>query len=142
MKIEVDCLDAKEWASYSEQAHLICFAKHKPVSLERIDFALVARRGDQLLGYVTCRELDGESLYWQFGGAFPGTLSTSLSWLGYQALVEHCKPRYKRISTLIENNNLVMLKMAMKVGYRIIGLRNFKGTILLEHGLEFGGTHA
>lgn len=138
--ISVDELSASEWAKWSEQAHGAVFDEHKPASWDRIDFALVARRGDQLLGYVTCREWDSKTLYWQFGGAFPGTRATSLSFQGYQALVDHCKRRYERITTLIENTNLVMLKMAMKVGYRIMGVRNYRGEILLEHLLEFHGS--
>ena len=58
------------------------------------------------------------------------------------AFVEWCKPRYKRITTLIENKNTVMLKMAMKVGFRVIGVRNFQGSILLEHLLEFSDAGA
>lgn len=135
--IEIDRLSPVEWKEFSERAHLITFGKHKPAEWDRIDFALVVRNDENLMGYVTCREIDAHTVYWQFGGAFPGTKSTSMSWIGYQAFVEYCKVRYKRISTLIENTNLVMLKMAMKVGYRIVGIRFFGGDILLEHLLEF-----
>lgn len=135
--IEIDQLTKKQWAEHSEQAHAICFKAHKPKEWDRIDFALVVRDDQKLMGYVTCREIDAETLYWQFGGAFPGTVKTSLSWKGYQAFVEYCKSRYKRVTTLIENTNCVMLKMAMKVGFRIVGIRTFKGDVLLEHLLEF-----
>ncbi len=134
MKLSVDKLSPWDWARYSETAHLICFGEHKPVSLDRIDFALVCKSDSNLLGYVTCREIDEKTLYWQFGGAFPGTKN---SFRGYQTLIEYCSTRYKRLTTLIENTNMAMLKMAMKVGYRIVGIRFFNGTILLEHIMEF-----
>jgi RimJ/RimL family protein N-acetyltransferase len=133
----VHCYSREDWKAVSEAAHLVCFGERKEVSMDRIDFALVVGENDAPSGYVTCREHDAETLYWQFGGAFPGTRSTSLSWKGYQALVDWCKTRYKRITTLIENTNIVMLKMAMKVGFRIQGVRVFKGQILVEHLLEF-----
>lgn len=138
----VEKISVQDWEPMSENAHLIAFGKKKPASFDRIDFTLLVRTEKELMGYVTCREFDHETIYWQFGGAFPGTQSTSLSWIGYQAFVEWCKPRYKRITTLIENKNTVMLKMAMKVGFRVIGVRNFQGSILLEHLLEFSDAGA
>lgn len=135
--IEIDRLTPYDWHKYSEQMHAVCFNEHKPKAWDRIDFVLVGRVGEKLGGYVTCREYDSETVYWQFGGAFPGTVGTSLSFKGYQAFVDYCKPKYKRVTTLIENTNCVMLKMAMKVGFRIVGVRVFAGSILLEHLLEF-----
>jgi RimJ/RimL family protein N-acetyltransferase len=135
--IEIDELTPKQWSYHSEQAHAVVFGERKPATLDRIDFALVVREGRTLMGYLTCRELDSESVYWQYGGAFPGTRGSSMTFLGYTAYVQHCKLRYKRIGTLIENDNLAMIKMAMKVGFKIVGIRNFNGQILLEHLLEF-----
>lgn len=135
--IEVDILSKEEWNKYAEKAHLICFDKHYAAEKQRIDFALVSRWGDRLMGYVTCREMDADTVYWQFGGAFPGTKDTSLTFKGYTAMIGHCGKKYKRITTLIENTNTVMLKMAMKVGFFIVGVRNYGGSVLLEHVLEF-----
>lgn len=135
--IEVDQLNPKHWANYSEKAHLICFKEKMSCDWDRIDFALVVRSNDQLMGYVTCREHDHESIYWAYGGAFPGTRESSLTYAGYREFVSWCKKSYKRITTLIANDNLVMLKMAMKVGFKIVGVRVFKNIIYLEHLLEF-----
>ena len=134
--IRIEVYDQKAWATFSENAHKIAFGEIKPADMDRIDFALMAVRDTTPLGYITCREFDKDTLYWQFGGAFPGTKATSLSWKVYQSLVEWCRPRYKRITTLIENTNLVMLKMAMKVGFRVCGVRFYNGSILVEHVLE------
>jgi RimJ/RimL family protein N-acetyltransferase len=126
------------WAVVSEDAHLIAFGEHKPAFFDRIDFALLAvTEQEEMMGYITCREFDHETLYWQFGGAFPGTKETVKSWAAYKAFGAWCSDKYKRVATLIENDNTAMMKMAMKLGFRVIGVRNFKGSILLEHVLEF-----
>lgn len=44
---------------------------------------------------------------------------------------------YRRIAFLVENTNEAMLKLAMRCGFLIVGLRTFKGLILLEHVKEF-----
>jgi hypothetical protein len=131
----------ENWQKIGDEAHLICFGEAKPKGIDRIDFALLAVKEDIPRGYVTCREFDAETVYWQFGGAFPGTISTSLSFKAYKSLIDWCRPQYKRITTLIENTNLVMLKMAGKMGFRIQGVRVFKGQILVEHLLEFENEH-
>jgi len=136
--MKIERIEPQIWSSLSENAHKIAFNTLKPASQDRISFALLAVNDANIpLGYVTCREHDADTLYWQFGGAFPGTIGTTISFPTYCQFVEWCKPHYKRITTLIENTNTVMLKMAMKVGFRIIGVRFYKGSILLEHVLEF-----
>lgn len=139
--IRVEKLSPEAWKPLSENAHLIAFKEIKKAETDRIDFALLAVRGvGELLAYVTCKEHDSETIYWQFGGAFPGTRETSVSFLAYTAFVAYCKERYKSVVTVIDNDNFSMLKMAMKVGFKIVGLRYYEGnkpTILLEHVLEF-----
>lgn len=137
--ISIIQLTPREWSQYSEAAHKIAFAEVKPACWDRIDFALLAVDDENPLGYMTCREHAEGVLYWQYGGAFPGTLGTLFSWRCYQAFIEHCGKKYKQIHTQIENTNAVMLKMAMKAGFRVMGVRNFKNSILLEHWLEFNG---
>lgn len=121
----------------SKNAHLISFGEKREPSIERIDFALLAVSEHKALGYITCREADAETVYWQFGGPFPGTKGSSVSFRCYQAAVEWCKLRYDRVYTFIENSNKAMLKMALEVGFLIVGVRVFKGQILVELLLEF-----
>lgn len=135
--IEVKVFTREEWAVFSEDAHKICFNELKPASFDRIDFALLCVDSGKPCAYVTCRELDPDTVYFQFGGAFPETRGTLSSWKCYEKVTDFARTKYRRITTLIENNNVVMLKFAMKMGYRIIGIRNFGGSILLEHVLEF-----
>lgn len=136
--IEIVVYGAKEWALVSEEAHRIAFGTIKPASMDRIDFALLAVKDDVSMGYVTCRETDAKTLYWQHGGAFPGTKDSIHTWPAYSLFMEHCQGMgYDRVTTVIENTNAVMLKMAQKVGFKIIGVRNFNGAVLLEHVKEF-----
>lgn len=139
--MHVECIKPQDWAVLSEKAHLVCFGTQKPAHWDRIDFALMTiDETGTPMGYVTCREHDAETLYWQFGGAFPTTKGTIKSFRTYESLINYVRAMdYKRVTTLIENTNLVMLKMAMTVGFRIIGVRNYKDSILLEHLLELKG---
>lgn len=137
MKLTVDRFGKEEWKQFSEKAHLVCFGAHKPAEWDRIDFALMVRSDEAPLGYVTCRETSADSVYWQFGGAFPSSRGTVLSWLSYNEFVNYCRGKYRSITTMIENVNTPMLRMAMKVGFLIIGSRAIGGRIYLEHLLEF-----
>lgn len=135
MKIEK--LSPSEWSLLSEDAHRAAFETVKPREMERIDYALVCSEGSDLKGYLTAKEMDGETVYWQFGGAFPGTKGTHYTIKGYLAFVRWTKEHYKRIQTRIENTNTAMLHFAMKAGFVIMGVRYVQGSILLELELEF-----
>ncbi|MNY47228.1 hypothetical protein D3C86_1824810 [compost metagenome] len=105
--------------------------------MNRIDFALMTELDGVPLSYMTCREVDEETVYMAYGGSFPSAKNTALSFQSYQAFIEYLSTKYKRATTLIENTNFPMLKFAMKEGLVITGLRNFKGSILLEHSIEW-----
>lgn len=131
-------ISPEDWKFFSEFAHESVFGKKKPVEMERIDFALLCVSDKEIpMGYITCRENDSETIYWQFGGVFPGTKDTILSFRVMQAMVRFCKEHYKRITYLVENTNTAMLKFAMRMGFKIQGVRYHNGSVLLEHVLEF-----
>ena len=130
-------LSAEEWEKFGTEAHLICFNEHLPAENNRIDFALLTFEEDVPLAYTTCREFDAWTVYMQFGGAFPSAKGTMKSFRSYEKIIESLKGEYKRATTLIENDNMPMLKFAMKAGFKIIGVRNYKGSILLEHLLDW-----
>lgn len=122
---------AREWA---ELAHSIVFNEKRSGDMNRIDFALLVinHATDVPAGFCTVRELDRESIYWQYGGAFPGTQSTFWVVGVYEALLDWCRGKYKRISTLVSNENIPYLKLCMKFGFRIIGVRLFKNEVFVE----------
>jgi hypothetical protein len=128
--------DPEQWSLVAEKMHTETFKEFRPSSLNRIDFALVCW-GDEPLGYMTCREMDSESLYIGYGGVLPANRKSTKSFNGYLELLAYIKERYLRASTLIENNNIEMIRLAHKVGFRITGIRNFKSQIFLEHTIEW-----
>jgi RimJ/RimL family protein N-acetyltransferase len=138
VKFRILQLLPSQWQSMSEDAHLSLFGEKRPSDMDRVDYVLlgVDDETNTPLAYITVRELDKESVYWQFGGTLPPTRQTVHSFRHYQEAVRWTLDRYQRITTLIENDNAVYLKMAAKVGFKIIGVRTFKGKVLLEHLLE------
>lgn len=136
--MEVLKIDSEHWISgFSENAHLAVFGEKKDRNLERIDFALLAVHDDIPISYVTCRELDKESIYWQYGGCVEKYRGSILSYRATEKLLFWCKQRYKRCAFYVENDNKAMLKTALKLGFKITGVRNFKNVVLLEHLLEW-----
>lgn len=91
------------------------------------------------MGYVTVRELDEKTAYIGYGGVFPA-FQRSYGAVGvYRLGMSYVGERYERASTLIQNTNIPMLKLAMKFGWLIKGMRVFENDIFLEHQIEFGG---
>ena len=132
-------IEKEDWAELSKRAHLIVFNEDKDPLIDRVDFALTVEEEEtsMLLTYVTCREVASDTLYWQYGGSFPGTKGTINSLKAMYALLRYCQERYKRVFFYVENKNSAMLKMALKCGFLITGIRNYKNSILVEHLLEF-----
>lgn len=134
----IEKVSPEDWKHLAGSAHVLSFGERRDSNLDRVSFALLAV--DELekpAGYVTCIEMDKETLYWQYGGAFPDYLGTIHSLSGYKKFVGFCSEMYKRVTTKIENNNLVMLKFAMKLGFKIVGVENFNGKILVNLTNEF-----
>lgn len=136
----VEVLSSEVWKELAKEAHLCCFGELRPSTMDRISFALLTSEDEKPLGYLTARELDSESVYLQYGGAFPDTRGTINSLKVYKSMLLKLKEiGFIRATTYIENINKPMLKFAMKCGWTITGLRTFKNAILLEHQIEFDG---
>lgn len=136
--IEVRPVTREEWLKMSEEAHLICFNEKRPKDLERIDYALlnVTTEGD-VLNYCTVKELDSESVYWQYGGAFPNSKGSVHSARSYARNIKWTfEQGYKRITTYAKNTNSNMLRIQLKCGFIPIGTRTFKGEVFIEMLLE------
>lgn len=139
--MQVMKLTPSQWSLFAADAHKIAFGERKDPATDRIDYALlVVNDRDEPAAYVTCREHDASTVYWQFGGGMPTTVGTHAVLKTYLAMIDWARRfGYDRITTLIENTNTAMLRLAMKAGFRIVGVRTYKGSILLEHLLEFQG---
>lgn len=120
----VDIIDCDSWDKLSDMAQIATFNESRPAYMNKIDYALGVRTDDAIISWVTVRELDHESLYWQYGGCLPQHQNTLNSFKSYKMMRDFCfKNGTQNISTLVENNNIVMLKMAFKIGFRIIGTK-------------------
>lgn len=141
--IHVEIIGADEWVKeYSENAHLIAFNRTKPASWDRIDYAMLflakeEGKPDLPVGYVTCREHDHETVYWQYGGAMPDTKGSVVSVQAFKAGLDWAKLHYKRVTLVVENTNRPMLKMAFHTGFTIHGVRTYNNFVMLEHMKEF-----
>ncbi len=139
MKLSLDKVEGSTWEQYcAAHAHQAVFGERLPPEYDRIDFALMALdvETSKAVGYITVREFDAESAYLKHGGAFPPIKGTIFSYSAFRLCLSWLVERYKRITTLVENTNRTYLKMALSAGFRVIGIRNFQGLILLELFME------
>lgn len=137
--IKVEILTPDEWQLLAHDAHLTVFSESRDHSGDNISYALLAKEGEELTGYLTAREVDRETVYWQFGGAFPGTRGTTRTVRTYEALVNWTRERYKRIVTFVLNTNIAYLRLAMASGFLISGIKYYEKTVLVELSLDFRG---
>lgn len=139
LKADVRYFSPQDWNKYfAREAHIICFKEIREPEMNRIDYALVTFDKDIPSTFCTCRELDAESVYWQYGGVFPNIEKSVSVWKNYVGVRDYSLERYKKVFTRIQNTNLPMLKLAMQAGFIIIGVMNFKAEIFLELLLERG----
>lgn len=137
--IIVHQIQKAEWETLAENAHLAIFGQDLPPCQERIDFALLSvdQAKDEILGYATCKELSPTALYLSYSGAFPPASKSILAWVCYKAGMEKlAQLGYTTIFTKIQNTNRGMLKMALKMGFKIVGIRHMDGCTMLEHVWE------
>lgn len=130
----VNFISKESWMNISPYFHQMAFSNKDFSLIENIDFACSLVNDDTTLGYCTFRVLDKTHVYMQYGGAVD--LGAYLNFKAYLTLVEALKKEYMHITTLIKNDNVPMLKMAMKAGFRIVGIRFIKNEIYLEHSIE------
>lgn len=140
--MQVSVVQKDQWQD-SWQMHR-CYAQvfHGERSLkdERPDFALVCTEDEKLRAFVTCIELDSETLYWQHGGAFDqikNSLKVKRALLA--CLAESKSLGFKRVRTMIENTNTQALKLEMHCGFLISGTYFLKGKLFVELVNELGG---
>ena len=128
-------ISPQDWAAgFSNNVHVTVFGKYRPGYMDRISYALllIDTEKDAPIGYLTARELDNESVYWQYGGGIKPHFQPAIVLTGYKRLIAWHSDRYKRITTYVKNDNIEYLRIALKCGFRVIGTRTFKGEILLE----------
>jgi len=136
MTVQIKVLSPEEWYRYAEEAHKLVFNHHRDPWIDRINFAWVTYDEVGAIGFVTCREFDCHTLYWQHGGALQERRGVAAI-KSFEAILNKARDKYRRVTTLVENDNVNYLHLIMKYGFRVIGLRVFEGKILLELTMEF-----
>lgn len=131
MKAQVKKLSPEEWYRYAEEAHRLVFKTNRDPWIDRISYALIVYDDVGAIGYITCRELDCKTLYWQYGGALEERRGLP-AFRAFEALLEEARGKYQRVTTRVENNNVGYLHLLMKNGFRIVGLQCFNGGVYLE----------
>lgn len=133
-------VSSKDWKQdFAEFANVLCFAQMRPRSMDRTDFALLYIRDEIPFSYMSCHEMDAETVYIQFGGALKRDEKRPWAMNAYMQMLAYLSMKYKRATTSIENTNHEMLRPAMKAGFLIVGTRTHRGKVYVEHTLEFGG---
>lgn len=124
------------WLEISDVAHSVVFGEVRPTALERFSFALSIEADGFIGGFITCHEMDSETLYIQYGGVLPKFQKSIHAMHGYKMLINYCIENYKRVWTRIENKNKAMIKMALAMNFVPVGVSQFKDKLLLEMLLE------
>lgn len=133
MEREVTYITAEEWKEvYSELTHDIVFNHTRPKETDRIDYALMIG-GDKPESFMTCLELDAHHVYMQHGGSFPETKGTTKSYRNFKKFVDwHFEKDIDFLSFVTENDNLPMIKLGLKAGFKIMGTRTICKVTYLE----------
>lgn len=139
MTITTARFNASNWESISKDAHTAIFGEVRPDTLNRHHFVVVVFGDKKIGGYFTCLEQDSETVYIQYGGVFPNFKESIYVLRGYAEMLKDLAVDFKRAWTRIENTNIPMLKMALKMGFVIMGTYFFNGKLFLELTKEFGG---
>src|SRR6185295_17570250 len=134
--IEAKYFTKDEWKDLSKNAHESVFNQMWNPDMERIDYAMLLIKDEDPIAYVTLKEQSPNHIYLQYGGAFGPFKGTRTSFGAFVKMVDELKKKYKKISTLVENNNWGMLKFYWTEKFLVTGIRYFKKSVLLELTFE------
>lgn len=139
MNVSVITKEAWVGSSQMQFCYAQAFYDRRDPRLERPDFTLIVEDLNGICGFVTCIEIDSETLYWQFGGALHEIKKSLKVKAAYVALIKKSKDLgFKRIQTKIENTNVSMLKLALKFGFIVVGVFISRNKVYLELNKELG----
>lgn len=92
---------------------------------------------DDISGFVSVSELDGESAYLPYGGMFMSHRNLGKASDAFEVCLEFLKKDYKRIGFLTKTSNKIMINLGHKKGFEIVGMRKAHGVPCVEMLLEF-----
>lgn len=133
----LDFIEPKDWKVLASNAHLVVFDETWDEMIERISYAIIIlTEKREMVAYATIQLIDNQTAYLSYGGAFPTFKGTSIVFKAFETMIVALKLKYKKLITMVENDNYPMLKFYMKVGFLIKGIRYFNGFTLLENSYE------
>ncbi len=142
MKFEASFLKKEEWIRFSQDARLCVFDEIIDADQERLDFALIIADADtnKPIQYACFTEGDKYTLYLSYGGTFPPYRNTIYSFKAFLHMLEYLKKRgYTDLNFHTRNDNVSMLKFAMKTNFKIVGIKMIGTKIFLEHNKNLQG---
>jgi hypothetical protein len=130
--MEVRAFSKDEWRKVSKEIHRYAFNEIIDDDLETISLALMAMKDETPQAYCTLIDMDKYTCYMQHGGALPAAKGTINVAKGYVKMVEWVKNKYPRITTRIRNDNVSMIKLALGVGFKIVGVEVYEDGVFLS----------
>lgn len=132
------------WKLMAQDVHACVHGTLRDPNMDRVDFVLLGVDDkDEMAGYITVKVFDDASVYFGWGGMFPSYKGTTKTYHIYKEAILFIFTQFKRINTYIRNTNVAMLKLAMKVGFLITGIKVIDNIIYCDLLLEeasYGGT--
>lgn len=139
MNIEV--VSPENWRRIGAQVHAQVFGEKISPQFDRLDYALICLDESRaVMGYLTAFEPDRDTILWQWGGVLPGARGTPGTVRGMEKLLAWSKERYCRVKFYTANQNVSMLRIALAVGFTIVGMKTGnRGQLFLELVKELKG---
>ena len=135
--MKLERLTPEQWTWLASTAHRAVFQELRDAGVDRVHHVLLAVEGAEPIGYMTIQERDAHTAHIQFGGAFPpvrGSLKAVRAW---SLALGRLKESYRRVTMRVENTNRPMLKLALAMHFKVVGIHVQADKILLEHALNF-----
>lgn len=130
--ISARAITKKEWDVFGETLHQSVFNWFRSRDDDKCDYAIIIEKDSHVAGFITVRELGVKRAHLLFGGVIPsfrGTLNTVLT---YSTILDNLAKCYDTCTTCIENTNNDMLRISLKLGYKIIGIKTIDGCSFVE----------
>lgn len=135
--IRAEFYSKDEWKNiFSKNAHEIAFQEKWNPENERIDYAMLLVNETDPVAYATLKEQTPGHVYIQYGGAFPNSKGTVVSYKAFARMIDSLLKRYSKITTLVENTNWGMLKYYWSARFKVEGIRYFNNSTYLEMVFE------
>lgn len=135
-----------DFEAMAEDAHMAIFGEFKDRKSNRFDFVILVEEEvrTQLLkqeervpvGLMACKEIDAESVWILYGGAFEKFRKTSIIVPGFHMMIDFLRTKYKRVRIDSKTSNIAMIKLAYSKGFEIVGVENQLGEMFVNMELK------